>query len=107
MLLAHPSAEVQCGVDVCSDGYVCLCGLAWQADNVLLDENDEPIIADFGLAKEVDIKETHRTTAVKGTIGFIAPGGASLRLPSAPWLPVALCLQVVGLNLTMLECSSS
>ncbi|CAI5961784.1 unnamed protein product [Closterium sp. NIES-65] len=44
-----------------------------QAANVLLDENDEAVIADFGLAKEMDVNETHATTAVKGTIGHIAP----------------------------------
>lgn len=45
-----------------------------QAANVLLDEKDDPVIADFGLAKEMDVKDTHGTTAVKGTIGHIAPG---------------------------------
>ncbi|CAI7870775.1 unnamed protein product [Closterium sp. NIES-53] len=44
-----------------------------KAANVLLDENDEAVIADFGLAKEMDVNETHATTAVKGTIGHIAP----------------------------------
>ena len=46
-----------------------------QAANVLLDESNEPVIADFGLAKEMDVKDTHANTAVKGTIGHIAPGG--------------------------------
>ncbi|CAI5525909.1 unnamed protein product, partial [Closterium sp. Naga37s-1] len=49
-----------------------------QAANVLLDENDEAVIADFGLAKEMDVNETHATTAVKGTIGHIAPGACVL-----------------------------
>eukprot|EP00475_Leptophrys_vorax_P001641 TRINITY_DN10901_c0_g1_i2.p1 TRINITY_DN10901_c0_g1~~TRINITY_DN10901_c0_g1_i2.p1 ORF type:complete len:631 (-),score=52.25 TRINITY_DN10901_c0_g1_i2:135-2027(-) len=44
-----------------------------KAANVLLDDQDEAVIADFGLAKEMDAHETHATTAVKGTIGHIAP----------------------------------
>nr|BAF79963.1 receptor-like kinase [Closterium ehrenbergii] len=44
-----------------------------KAANVLLDESDEAVIADFGLAKEMDVQESHATTAVKGTIGHIAP----------------------------------
>ncbi|CAI7870770.1 unnamed protein product [Closterium sp. NIES-53] len=44
-----------------------------KAANVLLDENDEAVIADFGLAKEMDVHESHASTAVKGTIGHIAP----------------------------------
>jgi len=41
---------------------------------VLLDEADEAAVADFGLAAELDVDETHRETQVKGTIGHIAPG---------------------------------
>lgn len=44
-----------------------------KAANVLLDDGDEAVIADFGLAKEMEAHETHATTAVKGTIGHIAP----------------------------------
>lgn len=44
-----------------------------KADNVLLDDEEEAIIADFGLAKEMDVKETHATTAIRGTVGHIAP----------------------------------
>lgn len=45
-----------------------------QAENVLLNEADEAAVADFGLAAELDVEETHRETQVKGTIGHIAPG---------------------------------
>ncbi|XP_059596915.1 BRASSINOSTEROID INSENSITIVE 1-associated receptor kinase 1-like [Vitis vinifera] len=33
----------------------------------------EVVVADFGLAKLVDYRDTHVTTAVHGTLGHIAP----------------------------------
>uniref|UniRef100_A0A7N0T9Y6 non-specific serine/threonine protein kinase n=1 Tax=Kalanchoe fedtschenkoi TaxID=63787 RepID=A0A7N0T9Y6_KALFE len=44
-----------------------------KAANILLDEEFEAIVGDFGLAKLMDYKDTHVTTAVRGTIGHIAP----------------------------------
>ncbi|THU66713.1 hypothetical protein C4D60_Mb05t17110 [Musa balbisiana] len=44
-----------------------------KAANILLDEEFEAVVGDFGLAKLMDYKETHVTTAVRGTIGHIAP----------------------------------
>jgi brassinosteroid insensitive 1-associated receptor kinase 1 len=44
-----------------------------KAANVLLDENFEALVGDFGLAKLMDYKGTHVTTAVRGTVGHIAP----------------------------------
>lgn len=42
--------------------------------NVLLDDDMEPRIADFGLAKAVPDSNTHVTTSnVAGTVGYIAP----------------------------------
>ncbi|RWW11278.1 hypothetical protein GW17_00025125 [Ensete ventricosum] len=41
--------------------------------NILLDEEFEAVVGDFGLAKLMDYKDTHVTTAVRGTIGHIAP----------------------------------
>jgi len=38
-----------------------------------LDEDFEAVVGDFGLAKLMDYKDTHVTTAVRGTIGHIAP----------------------------------
>lgn len=46
--------------------------------NILIDQNMEPRVADFGLAKEIDVDvATHLSTAVSGTIGYLAPEYAS------------------------------
>ena len=44
-----------------------------KAANILLDGNFEAIVGDFGLAKLLDRQESHVTTAIRGTIGHIAP----------------------------------
>lgn len=44
-----------------------------KTDNIFLDEEYEAVVGDFGLAKLMDYKDTHVTTAVRGTIGHIAP----------------------------------
>ncbi|XP_058771758.1 BRASSINOSTEROID INSENSITIVE 1-associated receptor kinase 1-like [Vicia villosa] len=44
-----------------------------KAANILLDGEFEAVVGDFGLAKLMDYKDTHVTTAVRGTIGHIAP----------------------------------
>ncbi|XP_062099113.1 BRASSINOSTEROID INSENSITIVE 1-associated receptor kinase 1-like isoform X2 [Humulus lupulus] len=44
-----------------------------KAANILLDEEFEAVVGDFGLAKLMDHKDTHVTTAVRGTVGHIAP----------------------------------
>ncbi|KAJ1276314.1 hypothetical protein BS78_05G205000 [Paspalum vaginatum] len=44
-----------------------------KAANILLDENFEAVVADFGLAKTVDRGRNTVTTEVRGTIGHIAP----------------------------------
>lgn len=42
--------------------------------NILLDDDMEPRIADFGLAKEIPLDKTHMSTSnVAGTVGYIAP----------------------------------
>ncbi|KAJ4808475.1 BRI1-associated receptor kinase [Rhynchospora pubera] len=44
-----------------------------KAANILLDECFEAVVGDFGLAKLLDRQESHVSTAVRGTIGHIAP----------------------------------
>ncbi|KAF5752813.1 LRR receptor-like serine/threonine-protein kinase [Tripterygium wilfordii] len=44
-----------------------------KAANILLDENFEAVVGDFGLAKLLERRESHVTTAVRGTVGHIAP----------------------------------
>ncbi|XP_010519466.1 PREDICTED: probable LRR receptor-like serine/threonine-protein kinase At5g10290 isoform X2 [Tarenaya hassleriana] len=44
-----------------------------KAANVLLDEDFEAVVGDFGLAKLVDVSSTNVTTQVRGTMGHIAP----------------------------------
>lgn len=44
-----------------------------KAANVLLDDFCEAVVGDFGLAKLLDHGQSHVTTAVRGTVGHIAP----------------------------------
>ncbi|KAL6567803.1 Protein NSP-INTERACTING KINASE 3 [Orobanche gracilis] len=44
-----------------------------KAANILLDEDFEAVVGDFGLAKLLDHSDSHVTTAVRGTVGHIAP----------------------------------
>lgn len=44
-----------------------------KAANILLDDFYEAVVGDFGLAKLLEHADTHVTTAVRGTVGHIAP----------------------------------
>lgn len=44
-----------------------------KAANILLDDYYEAIVGDFGLANLLDHRDSHVTTAVRGTVGHIAP----------------------------------
>ncbi|XP_038692533.1 probable LRR receptor-like serine/threonine-protein kinase At5g63710 isoform X2 [Tripterygium wilfordii] len=64
--------------------------------NILLDDNFEPVLGDFGLAKLVDTKLTHVTTQVRGTMGHIPPEYISTGKSSEK-------TDVFGYGITLLE----
>ncbi|XWS09551.1 hypothetical protein CRYUN_Cryun39dG0000100 [Craigia yunnanensis] len=45
-----------------------------KSSNSLLDSNLEVRVSDFGLAKLLEDEESHITTIVTGTFGYLAPG---------------------------------
>lgn len=67
-----------------------------KAANILLDNDFEAVLGDFGLAKLVDAKLTHVTTQVRGTMGHIAPEYLSTGKSSEK-------TDVFGYGITLLE----
>ncbi|RXH71338.1 hypothetical protein DVH24_018693 [Malus domestica] len=45
-----------------------------KSNNILLDENFEAHVGDFGLAKVIDMRHSKSMSAVAGSYGYIAPG---------------------------------
>ncbi|KAG5529014.1 hypothetical protein RHGRI_029622 [Rhododendron griersonianum] len=67
-----------------------------KAANILLDDDFEAVLGDFGLAKLVDARLTHFTTQVRGTMGHIAPEYLSTGKSSEK-------TDVFGYGITLLE----
>lgn len=67
-----------------------------KAANVLLDEDFEAVVGDFGLAKLVDVRKINVTTQVRGTMGHIAPEYLSTGKSSEK-------TDVFGYGITLLE----
>lgn len=67
-----------------------------KAANILLDDDFDPVLGDFGLAMLVDTKATHVTTQVRGTMGHIAPEYLSTGKSSEK-------TDVFGYGITLLE----
>lgn len=44
-----------------------------KASNILLDKNGKATVTDFGLARIVDTVDSHVSTIVAGTVGYVAP----------------------------------
>lgn len=45
-----------------------------KTSNILLDADMEARVSDFGLAKLISPQQTHVTTMVAGTLGYLPPG---------------------------------
>lgn len=57
-----------------------------KSSNILLDANLEARVSDFGLAKLLEDEESHITTIVAGTFGYLAPGKVNENVTSFKFL---------------------
>lgn len=48
-----------------------------KSSNILLDQNLDPHLSDFGMAKLLEDNPSHVSTIVAGTFGYLAPGNTS------------------------------
>jgi interleukin-1 receptor-associated kinase 1 len=55
-----------------------------KSSNILLDDEMEAHVSDFGLAKLINPQDTHVTTIVAGTLGYLPPGENSDKRTSLP-----------------------
>jgi serine/threonine protein kinase len=67
-----------------------------KASNILLDDNFDAQVADFGFAKLIPQGATHVTTRVKGTFGYLAP-------EYARWGKVSESCDVYSFGILLLE----
>ncbi|KAH9563449.1 hypothetical protein CY35_05G126400 [Sphagnum magellanicum] len=67
-----------------------------KASNILLDDNFDAQVADFGFAKLIPQGATHVTTRVKGTLGYLAP-------EYAMWGKVSESCDVYSFGILLLE----
>ncbi|KAL2925028.1 G-type lectin S-receptor-like serine/threonine-protein kinase LECRK4 [Bienertia sinuspersici] len=58
--------------------------------NILLDENHNARISDFGLAKLLRLDQTHTNTAPRGTTGYVAPEWSRTCPLQKKWMFIAL-----------------
>ncbi|KNA25173.1 hypothetical protein SOVF_008980 [Spinacia oleracea] len=64
--------------------------------NILLDDHQNALIADFGIAKLMAQNQTHTTTAIRGTKGYVAPEWFKNK-------PVTLKVDVYSFGVILLE----
>lgn len=47
--------------------------LYWQPTNILIDANFQAKLSDFGLSKVMDVDQSHVSSEVRGTFGYVDP----------------------------------